>query len=127
MLLWQAKASKSAQYTTMKTPSTYQIDFEDLDDKSYRSINTGNINRTIVSKQWSKFQLSYKHLTPNEVKSLLSTLNNYPLYIKILTPINGDNYMEYECYCSKKTVSMLENHNYTMSFNLVQGKKVSGQ
>lgn len=127
MLLWQARSTKSSAYMTMKTPSEYSIDWEDLDNKSYRSINTGNVNRTIVSKEWSKFQFSYGHLTPDEVKTIMAMLKNYPLYIRILTPLVGDDYVEYECYCSKKNAKMLEDHNYTLSFNLVQSKKVSGQ
>ena len=57
-MLWEAKASASAEYTTMKTPSSYKIDGEDLDKNSYRSVTTGNLLRPVIlGKKWQKIQL----------------------------------------------------------------------
>ena len=56
MLLWYTKESSGDSYIQRLTPSKYKIDWEDLDNKSYRSIATGNLIDTVVSKKWSKLQ-----------------------------------------------------------------------
>ena len=127
MLLWKAKASSSGNYTTMKTPSSYKIDWEDLDNKTYRSIATGDMIDTVVSKKWSKLQLSYKHLTEAEVRSILTMINNNPVYVYAVNPFFSGGFIEAQFRCSKASCEMLEDHFYSMSFNLVQKKKVSGQ
>ncbi|HHX79964.1 MAG TPA: hypothetical protein GX692_02750 [Acholeplasmataceae bacterium] len=125
MLLWQVKISGA--YTDMKTPSTYKIDWEDLDNNSYRSITSGNLIDTVVSKSWTKLQFNYNCLTESELQTILPILANNPLYVKAKNPIFGTEYVEMEMRCSKKSAEMLETGDYTLSFNLVQKKKVSGQ
>ena len=49
MLLWYTKESPTAPYIQRKTCSKYRIDWEDLDNKSYRSITTGNLIDNVVS------------------------------------------------------------------------------
>lgn len=127
MLLWQAKSKKESNFTTMKTPSSYDISWEDLDNGSYRSINSGNINRNIVSKSWSKLKFKYSYLTEEEIQNILLMLNNYPIVVKAKNPIFGTEYVEMEMYCSTKEAGMLETGDYTLSFNLIQAKKVKGQ
>lgn len=127
MLLWYTKGSTNGSYTQRKTPSKYKIDWEDLDNNTYRSIATGNMIDTVISKKWSKLQFSYNHLTEEEVNELLSIINANPIYVKAINPFFSGGYIEAEFRCSKASCEMLENHNYTMSFNLVQKKKVNGQ
>ena len=124
MLLWQAKVNGT--YKDMKTPSSYKIDWEDLDNKSYRSKNSGNLIDTVISKSWSKISFRYNCLTENEVNALLSVLNQNPIYVKAKNPFFSDE-KELEMRCSKKSAEMLETGDYTLSFNLVQKKKVAGQ
>lgn len=131
-MLWQAKTSASGTYTDMKTPSSYKIDWEDLDSNSYRSVTTGNLNRSIVSKKWFKGQFSFNYLTETEVESILSVINNYPLYVKIKSPLFGTSgVVEFEAYVSKVSVEMQQNGTNatwnSLSFNIVQSKKVAGQ
>ena len=124
MLLWKAKVSGT--YTTMLTPSSYKIDYEDLDKDSYRSINTGNLIDTVISKSWSKISFQYNCLTKDEVNTLLSVLNQNPIYVTAENPYFSSE-TELEMRCSKKSIETLETGDYTLSFNLVQKKKVSGQ
>ena len=124
MLLWKAKVSGT--YTTMKTPSSYKIDWEDLDNNSYRSKNSGNLIDSVISKSWSKISFQYSCLTEAEVNTLLSALNQNPIYVKAKNPFFSAE-TELEMRCSKKSAEMLETGDYTLSFNLVQKKKVSGQ
>lgn len=127
MLLWYTKPSADGEYTQQLTPSKYKIGWEDLDNNSYRSIATGNLIDTVISKKWSKLELSYNHLTGAQVNALLSVINSNPIYVKAINPFFSNGYIEAEFRCSKASCEMLENHNYSMSFNLVQKKKVSGQ
>ena len=124
MLLWKAKVSGT--YKDMKTPSSYKIDWEDLDNNSYRSKNSGNLIDTVISKSWSKISFQYNCLTENEVNTLLSALNQNPIYVKAKNPFFSAE-KELEMRCSKKSAEMLETGDYTLSFNLVQKKKVAGQ
>ena len=133
MLLWQAKASASGSYTTMKTPSSYKIDWEDLDSNSYRSINTGNLNRKIVSTKWLKASFSFNYLTEAEAETILAMINHYPLYVKLKSPLFGSNGLfECQAYVSKASITMQQNQENgatwnTLSFNIVQSKKVNAQ
>lgn len=132
-MLWQAKAKVSDQYTTMKTPSSYKIDWEDLDSNSYRSITTGNLNRKIVSKKWFKGSFTFNYLTETEVEEIVNMINSYPLYVKIKSPLFGSNgILECQAYVSKVSANMQQNLETgavwgSLSFNIVQSKKVSGQ
>lgn len=129
MLLWYARSSSGtfSDSDLMLTPSTYKIDWEDLDNKSYRAISTGNLIDNVISKKWSKLQLSYKHLTESQVNTLLTMINHNPIYVKAINPLFSGGYIIAQFRCSKVSCEMLEDHNYTLSFNLVQKKKVSGQ
>ncbi len=132
-MLWEAKAKLSDNYTTMKTPSTYKISWEDLDSNSYRSIATGNLNRSIVGKKWLKASFTFNYLTEQEAETILSMINNYPLYIKIKSPLFGTNGLfECQAYVSQVSISMQQNKENgatwtDLSFNIVQSKKVTGQ
>ena len=125
MFLWYTKEGN--EYIKRKTPSKYKIDWEDLDNNSYRSISTGNLIDTVVSKKWSKLQLEYKHLTEEEVNELITIINENPIDVKAINPLFSGGYIEAKFRCSKVSCEMLEDHNYSMSFNLVQKNKVSGQ
>ena len=133
MALWQAKTTSSGQYTDMKTPSSYSIDWEDLDSNSYRSIANGNLTRNIIGKKWLKASFSYNYLTETELETILNVINAYPLYVKVKSPLFGvSGMLECEVYVSKVSVKMLQNQEtgakwQTLSFNIVQAKKVSGQ
>lgn len=127
MLLWYTKNSPSDPYIQRKTCSKYKIDWEDLDNKSYRSIATGNLIDTVISKKWSKLQFDYKHLSEEEVNEIMAIINVNPIYVKAVNPFFSNGYIEAEFRCSKASCEILEDHYYTLSFNLVQKKKVNGQ
>lgn len=127
MLLWYTKTTKNGEYIQRKTPSSYKIDWEDLDANSYRSKATGNLFDTVVSKKWSKLSFSYKYLTEDEVNEIMGIINVNPIYVKAKNPLFSGGYIEAEFRCSKASSEMLETGDYRLSFNLVQKKKVSGQ
>ena len=127
MLLWYTKNSPSDPYIQRKTCSKYKIDWEDLDNKSYRSIATGNLIDTVISKKWSKLQFDYNHLTEEEVNEIMAIINVNPIYVKAVNPFFSNGYIEAEFRCSRASCEMLADHNFTLSFNLIQKKKVNGQ
>lgn len=133
MMLWEAKASSEASYTTMKTPSSYQLEWEDLDSNSYRSVITGNLNRSIVSKKWLKASFDFNYLTESEAETILSMINAYPLYARVKSPLFGTNgVLEAEFYVSKVSIEMQQNKStgatwQHLSFNMIQSKKVGNQ
>lgn len=134
-MLWEAKANKSDSYTAMKTPSSYKIDYEDMDSNSYRSITNGNLIRKRLSSKWFKGSFSFNYLEQDELDSILNMINNDPLYIRIKSPMFGINgVIELEVYVSKVSVEMMKNNTINntaqwvnLSFNLVQTKVVNGQ
>lgn len=127
MLLWYTKTTKNGEYIQRKTPSSYKLDWEDLDANSYRSKATGNLFDTVVSKKWSKLSFAYKCLTEDEVNEIMGIINVNPIYVKAKNPLFSGGYIEAEFRCSKASSEMLETGDYRLSFNLVQKKKVSGQ
>lgn len=133
-MLWEAKASSSGTYQTMKTPSSYKIDGEDLDKNSYRSITTGDLNRPVIlGKKWQKIQFGFNYLTEAEAETIITMINNYPLYVKLKSPVFGTSgVIELQGYVSKFSIEMERNKQTgatwgNLSFSFVQGKKVSGQ
>ena len=129
MLLWYARKTSGTftESDKMLTPSEYGIDWEDLDNKTYRSIATGDMIDTVISKKWSKLQFNYKHLTGEQVNTIMNMINTNPIYVKAINPLFPSGYIEAQFRCSKASCKILENHNYSLSFNLVQKKKVVGQ
>ncbi len=132
-MLWEAKTTSNGSYTTMKTPSSYKISWEDLDSNSYRSVTTGNLIRKIVSKKWFKGSFTFNYLTENEAETILSMINHYPLYVRVKSPLFSSNgIMECQAYVSQVSISMQQNKDTgatwaDLTFNIVQSKMIAGQ
>lgn len=132
-MLWEAKATSSGNYKTMKTPSTYKISWEDLDSNSYRSVTTGNLIRKVVSKKWFKGSFAFNYLTEKEAEEILSMINNYPLYVRVKSPLFGSNgIIECQAYVSQVSINMQQNKDSgatwnDLTFNIVQSKTIQGQ
>lgn len=130
--LWEAKASKEDNYITMPTPSSYDIEWEDLDNDSYREINDGNLIDTVISSKWTKAKFVYNYQEENDVENILQMINNNPVYVRHKNPMYRGGVAEMEMRCSKGSISMQQNLDTgaswnRLSFNLVQKKKAVGQ
>lgn len=132
-MLWEIKQTDGS-YKTMKTPSSYKIDWEDQDYNTYRSVVSFNLVRTTYSQKWFKGSFSFNYLTEQEAESILKDISKYPLTIRIKSPLFGTNgVLETQMYVSKASINMERNkdgNNQTwnnLSFNLIQSKKVGGQ
>ena len=135
-MLWQVKVNGS--YADMPTPSEYKIEWEDMDSNTYRSITTGNLIRKRLSSKWFKGNFNYNYITQADLEMILPRINQYPLEVRIKSPIFGNNgWLEIKAYVSKVSVEMLRNdatYNSNtnnqwvkLSFNIIQAEKVSGQ
>lgn len=128
MTLWEIKDSPSSPYYKMPTPSKCKSDWEDLDSKTYRSKNSGNLIDNPVSKSWLKLSFEYNNLTREERRYILHRIGRNPILVRVEDDaISLDDKVELQMRCSRKSSEMLEDKNYTLSFNLVQKIKVSGQ
>ena len=112
----------------MKSPSTYKIDWEDLDNDSYRSVIDGSLQRNVIARRWAKVGLSWKVLQESEVKTICESVNKETVYFKILSPTFNNGFLEFKGYVSKMSCELLEGMiGYALSFNVVQEKKESWQ
>ena len=125
---WYIKPSASGTYVEMLQPSDFEIEVEDLDANSYRSITTGNLIDTVVSKNWSKCKFKFDNLSLEQANNLISKCSVNPIYAKIENPIYSSGFLEAQFRCSKKSISKVKtaNQRYSISLNLVQKNKVSG-
>ena len=131
-MLWEAKKTASGTYTTMPTPSEYTINWEDLDKNSYRSVTTGDLVRSPVSKKWFSGSFSFNYLTESEAETILDMINTYPLYVKVKSPLFGTSGVtEFQAYISKVSIEMERNATNptwkNLKFNIIQSKKIVGQ
>lgn len=131
-ILWQVY--KNNNWVTMKTPSSFDLDGDDLDNNSYRSFSSGDINRTIIGKKWQSAKFEYNHLTEAEAEAICEVLDLNPMQAKFKSPAptSTNGIWTGYCYCSKWHISMRQNKQtgaiwQNLTFTLVQGKKVSGQ
>lgn len=124
-LIWEARVGSSGTYQQMKSPSSYKIDWEDLDKNSYRSTINGNLFRHPLSKHWYKIAFSWNYLTASEVKTIVEKVNSDNLYIRCQSPAFGTNStVILQGYVSKISTEMLEGQiGYTLSFNFVESKR----
>lgn len=125
---WWIKPSSSGAYTKMLQPTDYEIEVEDLDSNSYRSVVTGNLIDSVVSKNWSKCKFKFEYLTLAQANDLIEKCSANPIYAKIENPIFSSGYVEAKFRCSKKTIKKMKtaSKRYTVSLNLVQKNKVDG-
>lgn len=124
-LIWEARIGSSGTYQAMKSPSSYKIDWEDLDKNSYRSTINGNLFRHPLSKHWYKIAFSWNYLTASEVKTIVEKVNQDNLYIRCQSPAFGtNNQVVLQGYVSRISTEMLEGQiGYTLSFNFVESRR----
>ena len=115
--------------TLMKSPTSYKISFEDLDNDSYRSVTNGNLIRNIVKRRWAKVSMSWSLLSASEVQTIMSAVNGDNKTFKMRSPAFGTNdFITFGGYVSKMETELLEGMvGYSLSFNVVQSQGASWQ
>lgn len=126
-LIWYTSTDAN-NWTLMKSPSTFKIDWEDLDNSSYRSVVNGNLIRDVIKRRWAKVGLSWNVLQEGDVNTILSAVNRDTVYFRVKSPAFGSGFISFKGYVSKMSVEMLEGmRGYTVSFNIVQSEGASWQ
>lgn len=127
-LIWYTSTDKT-NWTLMKSPSTYKINWEDLDSDSYRSVVNGNLVRNVVKRRWAKVALSWRVIQSSDVDTILSAINKAQVYFKVISPAFGTSgFLIFEGYVSKMECELLDGMiGYSLSFNIVQSKGESWQ
>ena len=127
-LIWYT-SQDGTNFTLQKEPSTYSIDWEDLDLDSYRSVINGNLNRNVLNRRWAKIGVSWRYLEDAEIQTILAAVNTSTLYVKVKSPAFGTaNYITFKAYVSKMHVEQIEGTTgYTVNFNIVQERSANWQ
>lgn len=118
-LIWYTSTDGS-NWTLMKSPTTYKLNWEDLDNDSYRSVTNGNLIRNVIRRRWVKLSLSWKVISESDVSTICQSVNRDNVYFKIKSPAWGD-FLVFKGYVSKIESELLEGMvGYSLSFNIVQ-------
>ena len=127
-LIWYTSTNNST-WIEMKSPTTYSIDWEDLDNESYRSVMNGNLIRNVVKRRWAKIALEWKVLSASEVSTICTAVNKDTVYFKVKSPVwDSSGFIIFKGYVSKIKAELLEGMiGYSLSFNIVQSEGASFQ
>lgn len=120
---------------TQKSPSSFDLDIEDIDCDSYRSTVTASLIDKVLAKGLVKASFSFDLCTESEAEELMAETWKNPMNLEIKCPILGGNTLSAQFRCSKRKCTMIktdkdENSNGTrwkVSFSVSQKKKVAGQ
>lgn len=126
-ILWQSKTTIGGTYQDMLPLTAFGIDEDDLDDDTYRSIVTGNLIDSIISKSWVKIRVGIEKMNAEELKVFLPRLRTNPLYVRIKVPVFENDWTEYQVRIAKRSYDMNKDGSWKISFNMIQKTKVSGQ
>ena len=125
-LIWYTSTNET-NWTLMKSPTTYKLNFEDLDNDSYRSCTNGNLVRNVIKRRWVKISMSWSVLDEDDVSDICETVNVDEIYFRVKSPAWGG-FIQFRGYVSKMEMELLEGLvGYSLSFNIVQSEGASFQ
>lgn len=94
--------------TTIKTPSTLQIDISDIDGSTERNANGTLIRDRIAVKR--KLNMTWNALTPQEMSSLLKAVQDPFFTVEYPDPMTGNNQTK-TMYVGDRNAPMYRNLN----------------
>ena len=125
-LIWYT-STDGENFTQMKSPSTYKINWEDLDNDSYRSVTNGNLIRNVIKRRWAKIGMSWKVLKESDVATICQSVNRDDVWFRVKSPA-WEGFLTFKGYVSKIETELLEGMiGYSLSFNIVQMEGASFQ
>lgn len=114
-------------WSNLQTPSTFKLNYEDLDNESYRSVVNGNLIRSRIKPRWIKLEISYNRVSDAELNAIARAINtNQKFYVQCKAPAFGnmgaDNtWVQFQGYCSNFSTEMIQaQKGWTLSFNIIQ-------
>lgn len=125
---WYIKPNATGSYLKQIQPTTFDIELEDLDSDSYRSVVTGNLIDSPIAMNWSKCKFEFENITTQQAHDLLQRVSTKDIYAKIENPVYSGGFVEARFRCSKKALSKVKTSEdrWNVSFNLVQKNKIAG-
>ena len=113
---------------TMKTPSSYKANIEDLDNDSYTSKKTGELIDSVVATGMLKLEMSWDYLTEQEAETLLQATYKNPMMVWVKCPAVKNGVITAPFRVSKRQCEMyktsqdesVSKDRYKVSFNLMQ-------
>ena len=87
---------------TMKTPSTYKDNIEDLDNNSYTSKVTGALIDNPVAIGMLKLEMTWDYCTEEEAEELLQATYQNPMMVTVKCPSVKGRYDYCSFSCIKK-------------------------
>lgn len=120
---------------TMKSPSSYKDNIEDLDNDSYTSKVTGALIDNVVATGMVKAEFSYDDLTEEEAEELLQATYKNPMLVTLKCPSVRGGILTAPFRCSKRTSEMVDTgldedatkSHWKISFNIMQKSVVDSQ
>lgn len=127
-------SSDGNSWSDLQTPSAFKLNYEDLDNDSYRSVTNGNLIRNRIKPRWIKLELSYNLVSDTQLDTIAKAINtNQKFYIRCKAPAFGNmdasgstsatdkTWVQFQCYCSQFNAEMIEGQKgWTLSFNIIQ-------
>lgn len=120
---------------TMKTPSSYKDNIEDLDNDSYTSKVTGALIDNVIAQGMLKLEMSWDYCTEAEAEELLQATYQNPMMITVKCPSVRGGIITAPFRVSKRTSEMHLTGNdedtskskWKVSFSLMQKSLVASQ
>lgn len=121
---------------TLKTPSEYSADIEDLDDESYTSVVDGTLIDTVIAVGMLKLYMSWEFNTEEEAEELIQETYENPLVLTVKVPVVKGGILENAKYrVSKRKINCIKTEKgestsetkWKVSFNLMQKELTDAQ
>lgn len=120
---------------TMKSPSTYKDNIEDVDNDSYTSVVDGSLIDNPIAVGMLKCEMGWDYCTEAEAQELLQATYQNPMIVTIKCPSVRGGMITAPFRCSKRNSEMIETgededpnkSKWKVSFNLMQKSLVDSQ
>ena len=78
-------------WSNLPIASSYTLEYNDLDDDSFRSKLSGNLVRRRISRTWVKIGLHYNFVTDAQLNTIARRVNtNQKFYVRAKSPAFGN-------------------------------------
>lgn len=105
----------------MPTPSSYDLNIEDLDSEESRRLESGYLTRSVIRKNVHKLNLSWKNIYDNDVKLIKDNISKDYFTVLFKTEVGAISANMYAGSRRFKLIRSINGRNiWEMSVNLVE-------